>query len=118
MCRTYNFGAVGSSEGQFYYRYLLPIKLNDVNIDWSTVVRDSHLPLAGPRLQIEPVTAVPYSVLTGSSSSRELPGLAVETHDGRWYPLLFHCAPERADGAGFCRVLVIYTAGIGVDSPP
>ena len=38
MCRTYNFGERGSSKGQFYYDYLLPIKLNDVDVDWSREV--------------------------------------------------------------------------------
>ena len=39
VCRTYNFGERGSSKGQFYYRYLVPIKLNDVDVPWTTLVR-------------------------------------------------------------------------------
>ncbi|DBA71292.1 TPA: hypothetical protein ACH3X2_011108 [Trebouxia sp. C0005] len=35
ICRTYNFGEKGSSHGQFYERYLKPVKLNDVAVDWS-----------------------------------------------------------------------------------
>ena len=34
ICRTYNFGEQGSSHGQYYERYLRPIKLNDVAVDW------------------------------------------------------------------------------------
>ena len=34
VCRTYNFGAKGSSHGQYYRKYLQPIKLNDEVIDW------------------------------------------------------------------------------------
>jgi alpha-1,3-mannosyl-glycoprotein beta-1,2-N-acetylglucosaminyltransferase len=41
VCRTYNFGERGSSKGQFYYDYLRPIKLNDVDVDWNRVVRSS-----------------------------------------------------------------------------
>ncbi|KAG0557639.1 hypothetical protein KC19_11G145500 [Ceratodon purpureus] len=36
VCRTYNFGEHGSSMGQFYYQYLVPIKLNDVLVDWKS----------------------------------------------------------------------------------
>ena len=43
VCRTYNFGEVGSSKGQFYNRYLRHIKLNDVDIDWKTMVCENHL---------------------------------------------------------------------------
>ena len=34
VCRTYNFGERGSSGGQFYYRYLVPIRLNTVDVPW------------------------------------------------------------------------------------
>ena len=34
ICRTYNFGEKGSSHGQYYAKYLKPIKLNDVLVDW------------------------------------------------------------------------------------
>lgn len=34
VCRTYNFGEKGSSHGQYYERYLKPIKLNDVEVEW------------------------------------------------------------------------------------
>ncbi|CAN1805207.1 Alpha-1,3-mannosyl-glycoprotein 2-beta-N-acetylglucosaminyltransferase [Linum perenne] len=37
VCRTYNFGEVGSSLGQFYKQYLEPIKLNDVEVITFTV---------------------------------------------------------------------------------
>ena len=35
VCRTYNYGEHGTSQGQFYRRYLQPIKLNDVDVAWS-----------------------------------------------------------------------------------
>lgn len=35
VCRTYNFGEKGSSHGQYYRKYLQPIRLNDEDIDWS-----------------------------------------------------------------------------------
>ncbi len=38
ICRTYNFGERGSSRGQFYYRYLVPIKLNTADVPWATMV--------------------------------------------------------------------------------
>ena len=34
VCRTYNFGEKGSSHGQYYAKFLKPIKLNDIMIDW------------------------------------------------------------------------------------
>ncbi|KAK1363381.1 Alpha-1,3-mannosyl-glycoprotein 2-beta-N-acetylglucosaminyltransferase [Heracleum sosnowskyi] len=37
VCRTYNFGEHGSSLGQFFKRYLEPIKLNDVQVDWKSM---------------------------------------------------------------------------------
>lgn len=37
VCRTYNFGEHGSSLGQFFKRYLKPIKLNDVQVDWKSM---------------------------------------------------------------------------------
>ncbi|KAL4343325.1 hypothetical protein HN51_061626 [Arachis hypogaea] len=36
VCRTYNFGELGSSLGQFFRQYLEPIKLNDVQVDWKS----------------------------------------------------------------------------------
>ena len=36
VCRTYNFGEKGSSHGQYYRRFLKPIKLNDEDVDWSS----------------------------------------------------------------------------------
>ncbi|CAO2203694.1 unnamed protein product [Urochloa humidicola] len=36
ICRTYNFGKHGSSMGQFFEKYLEPIKLNDAHIDWNS----------------------------------------------------------------------------------
>ena len=36
VCRTYNFGEHGSSMGQFYHKYLVPIKLNEVLVDWKS----------------------------------------------------------------------------------
>ena len=35
VCRTYNFGEQGSSRGQFYHKFLKPIRLNDVPVDWT-----------------------------------------------------------------------------------
>lgn len=37
VCRTYNFGEHGSSLGQFFQKYLEPIKLNDVQVDWKSM---------------------------------------------------------------------------------
>ncbi|GAV56518.1 GNT-I domain-containing protein [Cephalotus follicularis] len=37
VCRTYNFGELGSSLGQFYKKYLEPIKLNNVRVDWKSM---------------------------------------------------------------------------------
>ncbi|CAN0881057.1 Alpha-1,3-mannosyl-glycoprotein 2-beta-N-acetylglucosaminyltransferase [Linum grandiflorum] len=37
VCRTYNFGEVGSSLGQFFKQYLEPIKLNDVKVNWMSM---------------------------------------------------------------------------------
>ncbi|XP_031128059.1 alpha-1,3-mannosyl-glycoprotein 2-beta-N-acetylglucosaminyltransferase isoform X1 [Ipomoea triloba] len=37
VCRTYNFGEHGSSLGQFFNRFLAPIKLNDVQVDWKSM---------------------------------------------------------------------------------
>ncbi|XP_041997271.1 alpha-1,3-mannosyl-glycoprotein 2-beta-N-acetylglucosaminyltransferase-like isoform X2 [Salvia splendens] len=37
VCRTYNFGEHGSSMGQFFKKYLEPIKLNDVQVDWKSM---------------------------------------------------------------------------------
>ena len=34
VCRTYNFGEKGSSHGQYYEKFLKPIKINNVMIDW------------------------------------------------------------------------------------
>lgn len=34
VCRTYNFGAEGSSSGQFYKMFLVPIRLNTESIPW------------------------------------------------------------------------------------
>ena len=36
VCRTYNFGAVGSSKGQYFRAYLQHTALNEERIDWST----------------------------------------------------------------------------------
>ena len=35
VCRTYNFGAKGSSKGFFYKRFLAPIRLSDAEVDWA-----------------------------------------------------------------------------------
>ncbi|KAK9842099.1 hypothetical protein WJX81_008345 [Elliptochloris bilobata] len=37
VCRTYNYGERGTSQGQFYRRYLQPIRLNDLDVDWERV---------------------------------------------------------------------------------
>lgn len=37
VCRTYNFGEHGSSLGQFFKQYLEPIKLNNVQVNWSSM---------------------------------------------------------------------------------
>eukprot|EP00208_Stichococcus_sp_RCC1054_P006238 CAMPEP_0206141720 /NCGR_PEP_ID=MMETSP1473-20131121/13874_1 /ASSEMBLY_ACC=CAM_ASM_001109 /TAXON_ID=1461547 /ORGANISM="Stichococcus sp, Strain RCC1054" /LENGTH=454 /DNA_ID=CAMNT_0053536399 /DNA_START=73 /DNA_END=1437 /DNA_ORIENTATION=- len=34
VCRTYNFGKVGSSKGQFFERYFTPIRLNNAAVPW------------------------------------------------------------------------------------
>ena len=35
ICRTYNFGAVGSSKGQYFRAYLQHTALNEVPVDWA-----------------------------------------------------------------------------------
>ena len=35
VCRTYNFGALGSSKGQFFKRFLAPIRISSGHTDWS-----------------------------------------------------------------------------------
>ncbi|KAK8465576.1 hypothetical protein PHAVU_009G115600 [Phaseolus vulgaris] len=37
VCRTYNFGEHGSSFGLFFKKYLEPIKLNDVKVNWRSM---------------------------------------------------------------------------------
>ena len=39
VCRTYNFGAVGSSAGQHFNMYLRPVRLNNVTVPWAATVR-------------------------------------------------------------------------------
>lgn len=46
VCRTYNFGERGSSSGQFYYRYLVPIRLNTVDLPWQKKVWSVLVPEA------------------------------------------------------------------------
>lgn len=36
VCRTYNYGEKGSSNGQYYAKFLKPIKLNDIVVDWQS----------------------------------------------------------------------------------
>ncbi|KAL3158246.1 hypothetical protein ABBQ38_010498 [Trebouxia sp. C0009 RCD-2024] len=36
VCRTYNYGEKGSSNGQYYAKFLKPIKLNDVMVEWQS----------------------------------------------------------------------------------
>ena len=38
VCRTYNFGAVGASAGQFFFTYLRSVKFNDVVVPWTEMV--------------------------------------------------------------------------------
>ena len=40
VCRTYNFGAIGSSGGQYFNMYLRPIRLNNVSVPWNQMVRE------------------------------------------------------------------------------
>ena len=35
VCRTYNFGEHGSSKGQYFRKYLAPIRINEKHIDWT-----------------------------------------------------------------------------------
>jgi len=42
VCRTYNFGAVGSSAGQHFNMYLRPIRLNNVSVPWTATVRSQR----------------------------------------------------------------------------
>jgi alpha-1,3-mannosyl-glycoprotein beta-1,2-N-acetylglucosaminyltransferase len=37
VCRTYNFGDIGSSSGQYFRLFLKPIKLNDEDVRWNKV---------------------------------------------------------------------------------
>lgn len=36
VCRTYNYGEKGSSNGQYYAKFLQHIKLNNVMVDWQS----------------------------------------------------------------------------------
>ena len=46
VCRTYNFGEKGSSHGQYYDKYLKPIKLNNIMVDWQNQAVDYLEPKA------------------------------------------------------------------------
>ncbi|KAL4450561.1 hypothetical protein ABPG77_000917 [Micractinium sp. CCAP 211/92] len=35
ICRTYNFGDIGSSSGQYFRLFLKPIRLNNQTVDWT-----------------------------------------------------------------------------------
>ena len=37
ICRTYNFGAVGSSKGQYFKTYLQHTALNQEPVDWAAL---------------------------------------------------------------------------------
>ena len=37
ICRTFNFGAVGSSKGQYFKTYLQHTALNQVPVDWAAL---------------------------------------------------------------------------------
>lgn len=36
VCRTFNFGEIGSSKGQFFKDYLQNIRMSTLNVDWTT----------------------------------------------------------------------------------
>jgi GNT-I family len=55
VCRTYNFGERGSSAGQFYYRYLVPIRLNTVDVLWAKKVGSVPVPEAHRPLDFESI---------------------------------------------------------------
>lgn len=40
--KTNNFGERGSSRGQVYYRYLVPIKLNLADVPWTSWLRSAQ----------------------------------------------------------------------------
>ncbi|KAK2076688.1 hypothetical protein QBZ16_005448 [Prototheca wickerhamii] len=44
VSRTYNFGQVGSSEGQYFRRFLKPMALAGAGVDWETMDLDYLLP--------------------------------------------------------------------------
>lgn len=66
ICRTYNFGEHGSSGGQFYYSYLVPIKLNTADVPWRKKVRGSCC----KRLPCALATASPKALVAGSTGSQ------------------------------------------------
>ena len=35
ICRNFNFGEQGSSQGQFFRQYLMHTRLNDADVDWA-----------------------------------------------------------------------------------
>lgn len=37
ICRTYNFGDIGSSSGQYFRLFLKPIRLNNETVDWAHI---------------------------------------------------------------------------------
>ncbi|CAE7859762.1 GNTI, partial [Symbiodinium sp. KB8] len=58
ISRSYTFGVHGTSAGEFYRKYLQPIQLNDVAVDWST--KDvSFLYKVGPLSSSSPPPAGP-----------------------------------------------------------
>ena len=44
VSRTYNFGQVGSSEGQYFRQFLKPMALAGAGVDWETLDLDYLLP--------------------------------------------------------------------------
>ena len=44
VSRTYNFGQVGSSEGQYFRQFLKPMALAGAGVEWETMDLDYLLP--------------------------------------------------------------------------
>lgn len=64
VCRTYTFGSAGTSNGEFFARYLEPIKLNDRPVAWTAegaqhLVRSAYDPAFEREVQAaQPVAPV------------------------------------------------------------
>lgn len=81
ICRTYNFGQKGSSHGQFYEKYLKPIKLNDVMIDWQN--QDVHYLEPKAYAQMIGRKMASAKMLTSTDEVKLHPGTVKLLYDGK-----------------------------------